>query len=191
MEEYKNKVYFLEQIGSQIELCEEARNFVTSKMIRKSFSKGDVIIKSGEVCNQFFFLTQGLVRAYFDHDNKQITTWICAENSLVTSVQGFFSQSPALENIQCLEHCEFECFNYEDLNYAIANFPKINTVYRKTIEQYYSNSEIRSYLARIPNAKDRYEFFIKITPPTLFDRIPKKYLASMLNMRPETLTRIS
>jgi CRP-like cAMP-binding protein len=191
MEGYKNKIYFLEQISHLIELSEEAKMFVESKMIRKSFSKGEVFIKSGEVCKEFFFLTNGLVRAYFDHDNKHITTWVCAENSLVTSVQGFFSQSPALENIQCLEHCDFECFNYEDLNYAIATFPEINIAYRRTIEEYYSNSEIRSYLARIPNAKDRYEFFIKITPPSLFDRIPKKYLASMLNMRPETLTRIS
>lgn len=191
MEGYKNKIYFLEQISHLIELSEEAKKFVESKMIRKSFSKGEVFIKSGEVFKEFFFLTNGLVRAYFDHDSKHITTWVCAENSLVTSVQGFFSQSPALENIQCLEHCDFECFNYEDLNYAIATFPEINIAYRRTIEEYYSNSEIRSYLARIPNAKDRYEFFIKITPPSLFDRIPKKYLASMLNMRPETLTRIS
>ncbi len=191
MERFKNKIYFLKQIESQGDLCEDAREFIASKVIRKSFSKGDVVIPSGELCHQFFFLTQGLVRAYFDHNKKQITTWICGENSLVTSVQGFFSKSPALENVQCLEHCEFECFNYEDLNYAIAKYPSINANYRKTIEEYYSNSEIRSYLARIPNAKDRYEFFVQTTPPSLFDRIPKKYLASMLNMRPETLTRIS
>ena len=188
---FSNKVYFLEYIAQKIQLSDEAIDFVSSKMKRKSFSKGDVFIKSGEVCDSFYFLNHGLVRAFFDHDDIEITTWVTNENSLITSVQGFFSQSPALENIQCLEHCEFECYHYDDLNYALRIFPEINMAYRKTLEAYYSTSEIRSYLGRIPNAKDRFEFFVKITPPDLVDRIPKKHLASMLSIRPETLSRIS
>jgi len=188
---FNKTIYFLEMLKSQIELSDEAIAFIASRVSRQSYSKGTVFIKRGELCDQFYFLTHGLVRAYFNHDAKQITTWICDEYSLVTSVHGFFSQSPALETIQCLEPCNFECFSHMDLYDAVNKFPEINFAYRKTIEEYYKNSELRSYMARIPTAKDRYDFFVQNTKKELFDRIPKKYLASLLSIRPETLTRIS
>ena len=45
-------------------------------------------------------------------------------------------------------------------------------------------------LPRIPSAQKRLKYFLKNTDPKMVERIPKKYLASFLTMRPETLSRI-
>jgi hypothetical protein len=52
------------------------------------------------------------------------------------------------------------------------------------------SAERRSFIARIPLAQARYDFYVQNTPLELLKRIPKKYLASLLNMQPETLARI-
>jgi hypothetical protein len=58
------------------------------------------------------------------------------------------------------------------------------------MERYYLSSEFRSFMARIPNARDRFEYFKSFTHQEILNRLPKKYLASLLNIRPETLSRL-
>jgi hypothetical protein len=45
-------------------------------------------------------------------------------------------------------------------------------------------------MTRIPSAKSRLSYFLKNADPKVVERIPKKFLASFLAMRPETLSRI-
>jgi len=61
---------------------------------------------------------------------------------------------------------------------------------RILLEEYYILAEHRVYLARIPNAGKRLDFFMKNRKPEIIDRIPRKHLASYLAIRPETLSRL-
>ena len=61
---------------------------------------------------------------------------------------------------------------------------------RILLEEYYILAEQRVYLARIPNARKRLEFFMANMKPQIMDRIPRKHLASYLAIRPETLSRL-
>ena len=76
------------------------------------------------------------------------------------------------------------------MHYAIDNYKEMSHLNRILLEQYYMQSEYRSFMARIPAAKDRYEYFVNLVNPEIVKRVPKKYLASLLNMRPETLSRL-
>jgi hypothetical protein len=56
--------------------------------------------------------------------------------------------------------------------------------------EYYIHAENRAFMTRIPSAKSRLNYFLKNADPKVVERIPKKFLASFLAMRPETLSRI-
>ena len=155
-----------------------------------SFPKNHIINKEGEICDRLYLIKKGLVRGYFLSESKEITTWIDAENEVFTSITGFFRHEKSREYIQCLEdtHCDY--LEYEDYKYCINTFPEMRHIYRIMLEQYYIYAEDRVYLARIPNAKKRLNYYIEHNKLDIVNRIPKKHLASFLAMRPETLSRI-
>lgn len=135
-------------------------------------------------------LNQGMVRGFFMHGGKEITTWVSYDGEMFTSISGYFRKKKSVENIQCLEDCSIEYFVYEDLIYCFEKHPESLVLNRLLMEEYFMSAEQRAFTARIPLATDRYNFFVENNPEALVERVPKKILASLLNMKPETLARI-
>lgn len=184
-------IAFIEELNKVVSISPEAKKFIASRVTLCNYKKGDYIFRTGDVCEFFYFVKKGLVRAFFNHQNDEITTWICSENAMVTSISGYFTQTPSLESAQCLEKTQLERFYIRDMHECLSKFPELNEAYRKMLELYYAAGEMRSHMARIPSAKDRYQFYCTQYDKEFVDRVPKKHLASLLNVRPETLSRIS
>ena len=185
-----NNIFSVTLLDSISPLSKSLKMYLSQRMISSHYEKGDFIVKSGEICDRIHTIRKGLVRGYFDYNNNEVTTWVSVDSEIVTSISGFFQKEPALENIQCLEDTYTESLSFEDMDYAIKNYPDMARLNRILMEQYYIYAEYRALLARIPGAKDRYEYFLNIYNPETIKRLPKKYLASLLNMRPETLSRL-
>ncbi|MDP4263960.1 MAG: Crp/Fnr family transcriptional regulator [Bacteroidota bacterium] len=151
--------------------------------------RGDYLLKAGETCGHLYFIRKGAIRGYVKEDSKEVTTWITAENEMVTSIRGLSSQEPSLENIQAIEHCDLVVAPFEALQYLYEHHVEVNIVGRKLLEKYYRDAEERAFISRIPNAGKRYCHFLN-TKPNLANRIPLKYIASYLGMTIETLSRI-
>jgi len=187
----KNQFYSIGLLNSIYPLSTPFKNYLSKVLVRSHFLKGDFIAKKGEICDKIHIIRKGLVRGYFDYDKNEITTWVSMEDELITSISGFFRNEPALENIQCLEGTYTESLSYEDMHEALQKFPEMSQLNRILMEKYYVASEHRSFMARIPTAIDRYKYFLNFTNEELQKRLPKKYLASLLNVRPETLSRLN
>ena len=185
-----NNIFSVTLLNSISPLSKSLKSFLSQRMISSHYKKGEFIVKSGEICNRLYVIRKGLIRGYFDFNSNEVTTWVSVDNEMVTSISGFFKNQPALENIQCLEETYTESLSFEDMDHAIKNYPDMAILNRILMENYYIHAENRALLARIPGAKDRYDHFMKTFNPGIIKRLPKKYLASLLNMRPETLSRL-
>jgi CRP-like cAMP-binding protein len=152
-------------------------------------TKGSFLLKTDEICNHIYFIRKGVIRGYIKDGTKEVTTWMTAENEMVTSIRGLSRQEPSLENIQAIEECDLVVADYGALEYLYTNFIEMNIVGRKLLEQYYKDAEERAYICRIPNASKRYRYFLD-TKGELANRIPLKYIASYLGMTIETMSRI-
>ena len=92
-----------------------------------------------------------------------------------------------------MEDTIVESIDYETLQYMIENFPDINKIYHHFILDFFVKTDAKIRLLKIPNSRERFEEFIRLNQHHCKDyirRIPKHILASLLNMRPETLSRI-
>lgn len=185
-----NHFFSIILLNSIYPLSKSLNKFLSNALVFSQYKKGDYIVRSGDFCDRVHIIRKGLVRGYFNHNGKDITTWVSVDNELVTSISGYFKKEPALENIQCLEDTFTESLSFDDMHYALQNFKEMNHLNRILMEHYYLHAEYRAFMARIPSAKDRYGYFLKITNPEIIKRLPNKYLASLLNMRPETLSRL-
>ena len=185
-----NHFFSIVLLNSIHPLSKSLNKFLSNALVFSQYKKGDYIVRSGDFCDRVHIIRKGLVRGYFNHNDKEITTWVSVDNELVTSISGYFKKELALENIQCLEDTFTESLSFNDMHFALQSFKEMNHLNRILMEQYYLHAEYRAFMARIPSAKDRYEYFLKITNPEIIKRLPNKYLASLLNMRPETLSRL-
>jgi CRP-like cAMP-binding protein len=167
----------------------EATLYINQHSYSQQAERGTYLLKAGEICEHIYFIRKGVIRGYIKEGTKEITTWITAENEMVTSPRGLSLQEPSLENIQAIEHCDLIAATYESLHYLYENYIEMNIVGRKLLEKYYRDAEERAFISRIPNAAKRYRHFLE-TKSELANRIPLKYIASYLGMTIETLSRI-
>ena len=170
-------------------LSKEIEIFLTTHAIPCSFRRGKLILKAGDICGQVYFIKKGAVRGFIKEDKKDITTWITAENELVTSISSLESDDPSIENMQAVETCEMFSLSFADLQNLYAQSPEFNIVIRKLLQQYYRDAERRAFIARLTNAENKYKYFLT-RYSHLANRIPLKYIASFLGITLETLSRV-
>lgn len=177
---------FFEQIYP---LEDEVKQFICDNTFQKNISRGKYLLKPGEICNHYYYIHKGLLRAYIKFGSKEITTWINNETTIVTSIRSMSVKEPSREYIQALEDTQVIGMHADKMEEIYTRFPQMNLVGRLLLQQYYSDAEERSFLSKIPNAEIRYKHFVN-TRPELQNRISLKYVASYLGITIETLSRL-
>jgi len=161
--------------------------------LEKSFriaqvKKGSVILHEGDTCKTLWFLADGLLRSYHNIGDKEITSRIMYSGHIVISAGSFFTQTPATESIEALADTTVATLSYDALQHIYEKFPEFNLHTRLITEQYFARQEQRLYMLRRQDALSKYKFFLEHYSFYLKD-IPQKYIASFLNVTPETLSR--
>ena len=167
------------------ELAEEFYKHAFSVKIEK----GEHILFQGEICKAMYFIKEGAVLAYSKHHHKQITTYISVENEFISSLSGLYGQEPSREALIAIEPCTLLGIHTDILLGWYERFFELNYIIRKVYENYYRDAQERSFIVRIGNAKERYQYFLN-SRPYAAERLPVEHLAAFLDMKPETLVRI-
>jgi CRP-like cAMP-binding protein len=170
-------------------LSEGMKDYFRKHSFACSFRKGKLLLKAGQVCEHIYFIRKGAVRGFIKEGTKDITTWITAENEVVSSISALDMRTPAMENMQAIENCELLALTYDNFQELYVKFPEFNIVARKVLQKYYQDAEGRAFIVRLTNAENKYRLFIT-RYGHLANRIPLKYIASFLGITLETLSRV-
>jgi CRP-like cAMP-binding protein len=154
----------------------------------KEVKKGRVLLHEKDICKNLWFLCDGLLRSYHNIGDKEVTSRIMDTGHIVISPGSFFTQTPATESIETLADCVVAKLSFSDLQDIYKKFPDFNYHTRLITEQYFYKQEQRLYMLRKHDAAAKYNFFLENYADYLKD-IPQKYIASFLNIAPETLSR--
>ncbi|MDF9795041.1 CRP-like cAMP-binding protein [Catalinimonas alkaloidigena] len=149
-----------------------------------------VLINTGEVADEIFFINKGCVRLYYlTNEGEEITGFIFLENMMAGSSESFFSQIPGTQIIETLEECELLVLTYEKLEQLYTDVPRMNILVRKILEQRmaFAQKVVASLIINKP--QDRYSSYQQLHPG-LENRIPQHVLASYMGITPVSLSRI-
>ena len=105
-------------------------------------------MREKEICNDLWFLAEGLLRSYHYIGEKEITSRIMFTNHIVISAGSFFTQTPATETIEALENTVLLTINFERLTKIYEEFPEFNFHGRIITEHYFYKQEQRLYMLR-------------------------------------------
>jgi len=156
---------------------------------RTTLEKGEYFLKEGRICDKLSFHTAGLMRIYGQYDEKEITQWISYPGNFITDLGGIVFDQPARFNFQALTYCEFltiEKKDYLNLSKVIPRWPSME---RQLVVHCFLFMETRVFSLLSMSAEERYRY-LQDQNPDLFSSVPLKYLASMMGMTPESLSRI-
>src|SRR4029078_6135534 len=93
--------------------AEEIANIFSPKEIKRN----EFLFKDGRVCNDYFFLENGFIRAFaYDTEGNDVTTNFYSSCQVVFEVSSFFNRTPSKENFQAIVDCEGWYITYEQLN---------------------------------------------------------------------------
>ena len=161
---------------------------LTERFKIEETKKGKILLYERNICKTLWFLCDGLLRSYHNIGDKEITSRIMYTGHIVISPGSFFTQTPAIESIESLADSTLAKLSFNDLQEIYRKFPEFNYHTRLIIEQYFFKQEQRLYMLRKHDAAAKYNFFLENYADYLKD-IPQKYIASFLNIAPETLSR--
>jgi CRP-like cAMP-binding protein len=164
-------------------------NVLESIIVPMKFPKGTKILDKGEQCEHIYYLHQGLIRQYYYKNKKEMTSHLGVDQSIFMSVQSLFHESPSLETIEALEPCYVYALPKKRLEEVALHNQNIQILYRKILEEALIESQKHADLVRFESAQDRYRRICKEMPKVVL-RAPLVFIASYLQMTPETLSRV-
>jgi CRP-like cAMP-binding protein len=164
-------------------------DILESILVPMKFAKGEKILDEGQVCRHIYWIVKGLVRQYYFKNKKELTEYMATENTICMSIESLFKETPSVQMIQALEPTIIFAIPMHELEMAAMKSVNIQMLYRKILEESLIISQQHADMLRFESAQDRYQKLVK-TAPQLVLRAPLVYIASYLQMTPETLSRV-
>lgn len=159
------------------------------KVTEVSLPKGHILLKAGTVEKSIFFIKKGIVRAYSDTANSQVTFWFGKEGDTVISMKSYVAGEQGYENIELLEDGELYRIDAHALETLFTTDIHIANWGRKFAEHELLKTEERLISRQFKSATERYTDLLHHTP-YLLQRVSLGHIASYLGIIQASLSRI-
>ena len=155
----------------------------------REFGKKEQVVKLGEVDEYFNIILKGLVRKYTIVGKKDVTLQLSIEGQMIHSEISFNTQTPSETIVEAIEPTVFISMSYQNLQQVYANFPKIEKLGRLIITYMFIKKDFRDFSQLKKTTRERFVDYMR-SHPDMLQRVPQKYIASYLNIKPETFSRL-
>ena len=167
---------------------DEYNELIAPYIFKRHFDKKSVITRAGEVENHLNFIDSGLARKYYKKANEEVNTQISYEGHIIHSQESFHSRTPSEYSIEAIEPTVLSSITYECLEKMYSSSEKMQRLGRLVITAtMVIKDKWQSQLVKL-SPRERFISFVT-RHPELMQRVPQKYLASYLNIKPETFSR--
>lgn len=152
------------------------------------FDKKQVVTRKGQVEQYIYVVSSGLLRKYFMKGRHEMVTQIAKEQDLVCSSVSFLAQQPSEYTVETLEPCTLFGMSYANLQHLYSWGYRMDRLGRMITLDWLLQKEIWDHDRLRQEPRERFIRFMHENSD-LVQRVQQKYLASYLNMKPETFSR--
>lgn len=153
------------------------------------YGKGERILSEGEQCTSISYIEKGLVRQFYFKNGKEVTEHLGVDHTIFMCIESLFREEPSHLQVEALEPTLVYILPKAKLEAAAMRNVNIQMLYRKILEESLIMSQIHADLMRFETAPNKYKRLCEMNPQVVL-RAPLTYIASYLQMTPETLSRI-
>ncbi len=161
----------------------------TQSAFHLTLKKGEYLMRQDEPCHEVYFLLYGMVSGYRRKGARALITFITVNGEFISPISGMYGLGPAGEDMIAEEDCELIGIPASDLLSFFDDFPEMNVVMRKLLENHYKNAHERAVINKMGTAKEKYAYYRKILP-NHHNRVPIQLAANFLDIKLQTLLNV-
>ena len=177
-------------IQSLIEINNEEWDSYSAMFSVKNYSKKELLLQSGKVCNHIFFINKGLLRIYFEDKNgNESTFYFSQENDFAVDYESFLNRTPSNYTIEAMEDTQVVRMSYKMIIDGYQKLRYGEKLGRLLAEKYFVifSRKIQNIYTKTPF--ERYQL-MNIQFPNIRQRVPQHFIASYLNISSVHLSRL-
>ncbi|MGJ7033754.1 Crp/Fnr family transcriptional regulator [Niabella hirudinis] len=167
---------------------DEVKQIMLPAIQVRTFNKKDILTRAGEVEGYMNFIKKGTLRKYYVQDKDEIIVQISIEGHLISSQESFYTRTPSEYFIDAIEPATVLSMQYQALEHVFASSHNMERLGRRVTEHTMVLKDKWQFSLIRQTPRERFLSFVDKYPEIL-QRVPQKYLASYLNIKPETFSR--
>lgn len=180
-----NQLY--DHIVKLIPTFEKEVGKVLSYFEKQSFPKDYILIKEGNMVDEFYFVLKGCLQIYFtDASGSKNTIHFAIENWWVTEYTAFLGAAAAHFTIAALEETEVLVIKKEKFDEMLFDFPFMAIYFNKIHMRAYGAALQKQKTYAVTSKKDFHHYFCTHYPD-LVKRFPDDVFASYIGISTEEL----
>jgi CRP-like cAMP-binding protein len=155
----------------------------------RKFDKKAIIAGEGEIDNYLNMVVSGLVMKYVRVKKSEVILQLATEGHMIHAELSYLTRIPSPVIVQTLEPTMLISISYQKMEEALQQIPQAEMLGRMILERMYIKKDERKYDRQSKSVRQRFLNYLTHHPHML-QRVPQKYLASYLNIKPETFSRL-
>ena len=167
----------------------EQANFMMELSEMRHFDKRTIIVNEGEQEEYMNMVVSGLVRKYVRRGKSEITLQLATEGHIVHSEISFLKRVPSPVFVETIEPTTMVSIHHSNYEIALQKMPGVDRIGRLLLIAMFVKKDERHYKQLHMTTRERFLEYLK-NHPHMLQRVPQKYLASYLNIKPETFSRL-
>jgi CRP-like cAMP-binding protein len=180
----------INKIKKRLHLRPEAEEFLYSISKEKTLSKGEVLIRQGQIVKKTFFVISGCLRSYcIDKNGKEHTLLFAIKDWWISDYIAIHTNELATLTVECLIESQVIEFNAKELDGIHSRFPEFESYQRHNLERHVVSLQKRILNQLQLSAAERYDLFLK-QYPDIEQHTRNFHIASYLGITQQSLSRI-
>ena len=185
-----SKPDLLDPLLDKIYLLPAPSRLLLKRYIREvSYPKGHILLRADKIETDIYFIKKGIVRAYAQTPDNEITFWFGQEGDTVISMKSYVENQKGYEDVELLDNCDLYQLKIYDLQQLFGHDIHLANWGRKFAEQELVKTEERLISRQFRTASQRYNELLQKNP-ALIQRVQLGYIASYLGITQVSLSRI-
>ncbi|MGQ0740299.1 MAG: Crp/Fnr family transcriptional regulator [Bacteroidota bacterium] len=176
-------------LGHFLNLTDAEFDLLKLRSLLKHFQKNEKLMEPGQTEQHLYFIGKGMIREFFYKGEKEVTTDIITEGTITGSVSSFLTSAPSHYCLKAMEPVTALAISKNDLEelyQSNRNWERLGRV----LTTHFLLQQEQHILDNIRlSVRERFIQFAE-QHKQLLQRVPQKYLASYLNIKPETFSRL-
>ena len=182
---------FLSQIiTKKINISRSHLSEIESKFDLIDLPRKKSLVQAGEIANKLAVIESGYLRMFrTDNTGKETTVWIGGQGKFITSISSFIDRSASRWSIEAITSSKLHVIKVDSHFELCSKFREWLEFENLLLTRALSALEYRTFELTSMKAEERFQVFFERNAD-LFLNVPSKYIASMLGVSEETLSRL-
>jgi CRP-like cAMP-binding protein len=182
----KNEI--VKYLSKYMSISKELEEAIIESAFIKSYKKGTILLKEGDISNECYFIIKGCIRSFYIKDGEEKTTEFYTEEQAVTP-SAYGQKIPSEYYLECIEDTIVGIGTPDLETKMYQKFPQLVALNQAIGEAIMAKQQIEFAEFKMASPEERYLALLK-NRPDIIQKAPQHQIASYLGIKPESLSRI-